>query len=143
MAIDMTLSGTGERVPNYLKSDTYTFELDFAKALAAKGEALATDDVFQVFTVPAGCVVECACISPVTVVNSEATVVTLDLGDGTGTARYVDGFDATATTEGVPVMTVQKFYPAADTVDVLLQALTGTLSSGKVIISIRVFELTI
>lgn len=143
MAVDMTFSGTGTKVPNYIKSDTYKFELDFAKALTAKGSALAANDVFEVFNVPAGCVVEYACISPDTAVNSEATAVTLDLGDGTGTARYVDGFDATATTEGVPVMTVQKFYPAADTVDVLLQALTGTLSSGKVKISIRVFELTI
>lgn len=137
----MTLSGSGERVPNYIKADTYTFELDFAKALTAKGSALATADIFEVFNVPAGCVVEYACLSPVTA--ADATTVTLDLGDGTGAARYVDGFSGTGTTEGVPVMTVQKFYPAADTIDVTLQALTGTLTSGKVKVSIRVFELTI
>lgn len=142
MAIDMTFSGSGTRVPNYIKADTYQFELDFAKALEAKGSALAVDDVFEVFNVPAGCVVEYACLTTVTAADP-ATVVTLDLGDGTGTARYVDGFDATATTAGVPVMTVQKYYPAADTVDVLLQALTGVLSTGKVKVSIRVFELTI
>lgn len=143
--IDMTLSGTGERVPNYLKANTYTREIDFAKALIANdGTALAAADVIQVFTVPAGCVVECACISPVEVVNAEATVCILDLGDAAaGAAVYVDGFDAEATTEGVPVMTVEKFYPVADTIDLTIQALTGTLTTGKVKISIRCFELTV
>ncbi len=141
---DMLTGGTGAHVPNYRKDGVIQLVLDYALWLAAKGSALEAGDIAQVFRVPAGCVVECANISPVTdkAANAEATVVTLDLGDGTGAARYVDGYDGTAETEGVPVMTVEKFYPAADTVDVTLQALTGTLSTGQVKISIRVFELT-
>jgi len=144
--VDMTTGGTGGKLPNFRKNGVIQIILDFAAVLAAKGSALTVADVYQVLTVPAGCVIEAACLSPVTdgAVNTLATTVTLDLGDAAlGAAGYVDGFDATATTEGVPVMTVEKFYPAADTLDVTLQAYAGTLTSGKVMITAKIYELTV
>ena len=142
MAIDMTVGGD-ERLPNYIKTGVWTCIVDFAEVLIAKGSALAAADIIEVLTIPAGCAIECACVSPVTVVNAEATVCILDLGDGTNPDMFVDGFDAESTTEGVPIMTVEKFYPAADTLDLTIQALTGVLSTGKVKISAKIFELTV
>ena len=144
--VDMTQGNTGAKLPNFRKDNVIQIVVDFAAVLAKKASALTVADVYQILTIPAGCVIEAACLSPMSgsAVNSEATTVTLDLGDAAaGAAVYVDGFDGTGTTEGVPVMTVEKFYPAADTLDITLQAYAGTLSSGKVLVSVKIYELTI
>lgn len=143
MAIDMKKGGTGAGTPNYRKQLVYKQTIDFAEVLAEKGSALAAADVIEVFQVPAGCVVEYANITPKVVCNAEATVLIMDLGDGVTPALYVDGTDGEALTDGVPIMTVQKYYPVTDTVDLTIQALTGTLTTGKVQISIAVREFTI
>jgi len=143
--IDLTQGNTGAKLPNFMKNGVIQIVLDFSVALAEKESALAAADVMQVLTIPAGCAIEAACISPISgkAVNALATTVTLDLGDGSNDDMFVDGFDATGTTEGVPIMTVEKFYPTADTLDVTLQALTGTLSSGQVLVTAKIYELTI
>ena len=141
--IDLTQGNTGAKLPNYMKSGVFQVVVDFAAALAEKGSALAAADVLQILTVPAGCVIECACLSPVTDYQLDSTTAVLDLGDDSNDDLFVDGFDGTATTEGVPIMTVEKFYPAADTLDITIQAMTGTLTTGKVLVSARIFELTI
>ena len=116
----------------HMNRGAFTLEVtvDFAEKLATKGSALATSDVFEVLTIPAGTVVSCAGVHQVEVANS--TTLTLDIGDGTNADMYVDGFDAKATDDGVPIMTVAKYYPTADTIDVDIATLTGTLSTGKV-----------
>lgn len=116
----------------HMNRGAYTLEkeLDFAVELAAKGSALTTSDVFEVLDIPASTVVLCAGVHPVEVADS--TTLTLDVGDETNADMYVDGFDAKGTTDGVPIMLVAKYYPAADTIDVDVATLTGTLTTGKV-----------
>ena len=116
----------------HMNRGAYTLEkeLDFAVELAAKGSALTTSDVFEVLDIPASTVVLCAGVHPVEAADS--TTLTLDVGDGTNPDMYVDGFDAKDTTDGVPIMTAAKYYPAADTIDVDVATLTGTLTTGKV-----------
>lgn len=116
----------------HMNRGAYTLEkeLDFAVELAAKGSALTTSDVFEVLDIPASTVVLCAGVHPVEVADS--TTLTLDVGDETDADKYVDGFDAKGTTDGVPIMSVAKYYPAADTIDVDVATLTGTLTTGKV-----------
>jgi len=143
--IDMTTGGTGGKLPNFIKAGVYKVNLDYADLLAAKGSALESGDIAQVFTIPAGCVAEAANLSPVTdkAINALCTTLTLDLGDATNDDMFVDGFDGGGTTEGVPIMTVEKFYPAADTLDVTLEVVTGTLVSGQVQVAVKIYELTI
>ena len=141
--IDLTQGNTGAKLPNFRKGGVLQIVVDFALALAEKESALAAADVLQILTIPAGCVIESACISPITGYQLDSTAATLDLGDDSNDDMFVDGFDGTATTEGVPIMTVEKFYPAADTLDVTLQALTGTIATGKVLVSVKIYELTI
>lgn len=132
----------GTKLPNYLTNPVklISTEVDFADLLVEKGSALAAADVFDVISIPAKCLVIAAGINPVTAANS--TTLTVDLGDGTDVDRYVDGFDAKGTTDGVPIMPTTgaayaqyagpKYYPAADTIDIVLATLTGTLTTGKI-----------
>lgn len=132
----------GTKLPNYLTNPVklISTEVDFADLLVEKGSALAAADVFDVISIPAKCLVIAAGINPVTAANS--TTLTVDLGDGTDVDRYVDGFDAKAATDGVPIMPTTgaayaqyagpKYYPAADTIDIVLATLTGTLTTGKI-----------
>ena len=129
--------------PNYLPTGIKVLskDVDFADLLAEKGSALAAADVFEVLDIPAKCFVLAAGVNPVTAANS--TTLTVDLGDGADTDRYVDGFNAAQTaTDGVPITPTtgaayaqyagQKYYPAADTIDILFATLTGTLTSGVI-----------
>ena len=132
----------GTKLPNYLTNPVklISTEVDFADLLVEKGSALAAADVFDVISIPEKCLVIAAGINPVTAANS--TTLTVDLGDGTDVDRYVDGFDAKATTDGVPILPTTgaayaqyagpKYYPAADTIDIVLATLTGTLTTGKI-----------
>jgi len=129
----------GNKIANFQKKGHYVIDAvhDFAAQLIAKGSALAALDVVEVLTIPAKCIVMAAGITPIAVANS--TTLTLDLGDGTDVDRNVDGFDAKATTDGVPIMTVEKYYPTADTLDLTYATLTGTLTTG----SVRVWAIVI
>lgn len=111
------------------------FVLDFADALTAKGSALAAADVIEVITIPAGTVVLGAGIQLIDAANS--TTLTLDVGTGTDADEWVDGFDAQGGTEGaygtdLSASPVWNTYGSADTIDVTLATLTGTLTTGKV-----------
>ena len=133
----------GTKLPNYLTNPVklISTEVDFADLLVENGSALAAADVFEVISIPAKCLVIAAGINPVTAANS--TTLTVDLGDGDDVDRYTDGFNAKqTTTDGVPIMPTTgaayaqyagpKYYPAADTIDIVLATLTGTLTKGKI-----------
>ena len=123
----------GTKLPNFNIQGCHVLEatINFATELASKGSALAATDIFTGVTIPEKCMVLAAGINPIVAANASAA--TLDLGDGTDADRNVDGFDATQiVTDGVPIMTNAKYYPTADTIDVTLATLTGTLSTGSV-----------
>lgn len=136
MAIDMTTGGTvGFPSRAGLQGvGTFSVVLDFAAALTAKGSALAAADIIETISLPAGTQVIGGGAEVLTVTDAGAT--TLDIGVG-GADTIVDGGDSTATgylavgtngklqTEGLRIAT-------ADTIDVTIKTLTGTLTSGKV-----------
>jgi len=108
--------------------------LNYATALTEKGSALAAADVFQVMDIPAETVILAAGIEQVTAADS--TAATLDLGvTGVDTDVFVDGFDAVGGTGYA--QNPAAFQPvvigaSADTLDVTLATLTGTLATGSV-----------
>lgn len=114
----------------------YEFTVNIATLLTAKGSALAAADVFQVMTIPAGTIIYSAGLEVTTVGN--ATAATFDLGYGGSVDVFADGVDIiTATgygangTNGKTITSAARFT-AADTLDIVLATLTGTLSTGKV-----------
>lgn len=112
------------------------FELDFAKALAAKGSALAAADVVEVLNVPAGSVVLGA--GAFVKVAADSTTLTVGVGDGAVTNAWVDAFNAKSAAGTYAAdknnTTNWKTYGTADTIDVIFQTLTGTLTSGKLVV---------
>ncbi len=110
------------------------FDLNFATALTAKGSALAAADVIECIYIPAGTVVMGAGIANVVVADS--TTLTLHVGTGVDNDEWAASFDAKGAvgTYGADLDSVPSWntYAAADTIDVTLATLTGTLTTGKV-----------
>jgi len=122
-----------------------SFRFKGADATAAKGAAVAVNDVFQLIKVPAG-----AFVLGVTskVVTAEGGTCTFSIGDGSATAGFISAqngnsvatafsWDETpatlATTYGVG-----HFYGAADTIDLLVAS--GTAAAVVVDVSVTYIE---
>lgn len=115
--------------------------IDFAKAASAKGTALAAGDIIQTIKVPAGFQCITAGWEVLTVHTGTSTDTALDLGfTGGDPDIYVDAFDYDAAAVGAFASLAGTAAPvqigaAADTLDILIQAQTGTTTGGK----LRVF----
>jgi hypothetical protein len=140
MALISTLDIAGAGLPSRAGSVTVptlvTFELDYAKALVAKGSALAANDIIEVINIPAGTVVLGA--GAFVKVAGDSTTLTVGVGTGVDDNEWVDAFDGKSTAgtyaadlDAVPAWNT---YGTADTIDVKLQTLTGTLTVGKLVV---------
>jgi hypothetical protein len=136
MATISTLDKAGATHPSRFanKKVPYVVEfvLDYAKALAAKGSALAASDVIEVINIPAGTIVLDA--GAEVLVAADSTTLTLNVGTGADADEWVAGLDGKTLgwapdLDSSPVINT---YPTADTIDVVLATLTGTLTSGEV-----------
>lgn len=112
------------------------FTVDFAKALVAKGSALAANDIIETIVCPVGTAILAAGLQ--TMVADDATTLTLDLGiTGGDPDEWVAAYDQAAAAalayapqlDTVPIWTL---ITTADTIDILLKTLTGVLTVGKV-----------
>ena len=111
-------------------------EVDFAAAAVAKGSSLASSDIIETISVPAGTMVMNAGIQ-VVAVAAGGTGTTLDLGvTGVDADVFVDGFTFDGAVAGVYAQNAAAFQPvvvgAADTVDVLIQAGSTIATAGTV-----------
>jgi len=111
-------------------------EVDFAAAATAKGSTLASSDVIETISVPAGAMVVNAGIQVVEVAAG-GTGTTLDLGvTGVDADVFVDGFTFDGAAAAVYAQNAAAFQPvivgAADTIDVLIQAGSTVSTSGKI-----------
>jgi len=110
-------------------------ELNFETAVSDKGTALAAADVIPVLTIPANTLVMCGGAEVTEAHAGTSTDTAFDIGiTGGDVDNFVDGFDFDGASVGdyavkagqTPVMVA-----TSDTVDVLLQAMTGTTTGGK------------
>lgn len=115
----------------------YSNVIDFAAALTAKGSALAAADIIEAIRLPAGVIIQAAGLQ--TMVVDDATTLTLDFGlKGGDTDGFVDGYDQAAAAAGdyatslFDTSEIQVIYPTANSLDIILATLTGTLTVGKV-----------
>lgn len=125
----------------YVQSVTF----DWATAVTAKGSALAAADVIQCMDIPAGTMVLGGSIKKVEAPTGTVSAATLDLGTGVDVDAWVDGFDYYAATAGDWAQAPAAWFPiintAADTVDVVIASLTGTLLTGDVTVSVVLVDL--
>jgi len=139
MAFDIANGGTINHRSRMGINAPYAVEfvLDWADALTTKGSALAASDVFSVINVPANTLLH-GVIAEVMVVG-DATAATIDVDVAEGDS-FIDGANIIAST-GYAAFGTNGLAPfgantvvnaTADTVDVKIATLSGTLTSGKV-----------
>lgn len=112
-------------------------DIDFAKAATVKGSALAAADVIQAISVPKGSVVIGAGVVKQTALEGTVSALTVGVGDDASASVFVSGYDLfAAALKDVSTLTasngVFRLYNTANTIDVTLSTLTGTLTGGKV-----------
>ena len=116
--VNLTIPARGNH-PRGRKPYMIQNTIDLAVATSSKGTALAASDVYQCLNIPA-----------------ESVILHVTGGD---VDNFVDGFDVDGASAGAYAPTAAAYAPvivgAADTLDILVQAQTGTTLTGK----IRVF----
>ncbi len=116
--------------------------VDWSKVLAAKGSALAASDVVNVLRIPAETVIMGAWAKVDTAADS--TTLTLHLGNVADPQEWAVSLNGKVTgyAPNLNSDTTYKLITTADTIDLTLATLTGTLTSGKVLVSALVFDLS-
>ena len=112
-------------------------ELDFAQAVTDKGTALAANDVIPGLTIPANTLIMCAGLEVTEAHAGTSTDTDFDFGiTGGDLDNFVDGFDFDGASVGdyafkagqTPVL----IGGTSDTIDIEIQAMTGTTTGGKI-----------
>ena len=111
-------------------------ELNLATAVTDKGTALAANDVIPGLTIPANTLIMCAGLEVTEAHAGTSTDTDFDFGvTGGDLDNFVDGFDFDGASVGdyafkagqTPVL----IGGTADTIDIEIQAMTGTTTGGK------------
>lgn len=138
--------GPNVRLPHIIEVKVSAEQL-----IAAKGTALAAADVFDVFKVVPGTIVKGVWLKKTKAHVGSSTDLALDVGITAVDADYwVDGyaFDDLAVGTIAPVAAGAVAVPfgyiaeAATTITVLIQAMTGTWTSGSFVLYIELLDLT-
>ena len=137
--VNLTIPARGNH-PRGRKPYMIQNTIDLAVATTSKGTALAASDVYQCLSIPAESVILHAGMEVTEVLTGTSSDVGYDLGiTGGDVDNFVDGFDADGASAGDYAPTPAAYAPvmvgAADTLDILVAAQTGTTLTGK----IRVF----
>ena len=115
-------------------------------ATIVKGAAIATNDVFQLISIPAGAFVIGVAV---TLITAEGGVCTFDIGDDATVDGYHNGLDGNGAigvfsfdTDGTMTEAFGngKFYAAANTID--LKLITGTAATVEVKLSATYIQTT-
>lgn len=111
--------------------------VNIATAVTTKGSALAQGDVIEALAVPANTLILGGGIEVITAKTGTTADLTIDMGfTGGDVDAFVDGYDYDAAVAGAYATTVAANFPqvlaAADTIDLLLVTMTGTLLTGKI-----------
>ena len=137
--VNLTTAASGN-TPRGRKPYIIQNTIDLAVATTSKGTALASADVYQCLNIPAESVILHAGMEVTALLTGTSSDTGYDLGiTGGDVDNFVDGFDADGAAAGDYAPTSAAYAPvmvgAADTLDILVAAQTGTTLTGK----IRVF----
>ena len=137
--VNLTTAASGN-TPRGRKPYIIQNTIDLAVATTSKGTALASSDVYQCLNIPAESVILHAGMEVTALLTGTSSDTGYDLGiTGGDVDNFVDGFDADGAAVGDYAPTSAAYAPvmvgAADTLDILVAAQTGTTLTGK----IRVF----
>ena len=134
--VDLSISARGNH-PRGRKPYMIQNEINFATAATSKGTALAAADIIKCLTVPAESVVLHAGFEVTAAHAGTSSDTAFDFGiTGGDLDNFVDGFDFDGASVGdyafkagqTPVL----IGGTSDTIDIEIQAMTGTTTGGKV-----------
>jgi len=134
--VNLTTAASGN-TPRGRKPYIIQNTIDLAVATTSKGTALASADVYQCLNIPAESVILHAGMEVTALLTGTSSDTGYDLGiTGGDVDNFVDGFDADGAAAGDYAPTSAAYAPvmvgAADTLDILVAAQTGTTLTGKV-----------
>ena len=134
--VNLTTAASGN-TPRGRKPYIIQNTIDLAVATTSKGTALASADVYQCLNIPAESVILHAGLEVTALLTGTSSDTGYDLGiTGGDVDNFVDGFDADGAAAGDYAPTSAAYAPvmvgAADTLDILVAAQTGTTLTGKV-----------
>ena len=133
--VNLTIPARGNH-PRGRKPYIIENTIDLAVATSSKGTALAASDVYQCLNIPAESVILHAGMEVTTALTGTSSDTAFDLGiTGGDVDNFVDGFDVDGASAGAYAPTAAAYAPvivgAADTLDILVAAQTGTTLTGK------------
>ena len=134
--VNLTIAARGNH-PRGRKPYMIQNTINLAIATTSKGTALASADVYQCLNIPAESVILHAGMEVTEILTGTSSDTGYDLGiTGGDVDNFVDGFDADGAAAGDYAPTSAAYAPvmvgAADTLDILVAAQTGTTLTGKV-----------
>ena len=135
--VDLSIAARGNH-PRGRQPYMIQNEINFATAATSKGTALAAADIIKCLTVPAESVVLHAGFEVTAAHAGTSTDTAFDFGvTGGDVDNFVDGFDFDGASVGAYAPTPAAYAAVtvggtADTIDLLLQAMTGTTTGGKI-----------
>lgn len=110
--------------------------IDFAEVLTAKGSALVATDVVEALQIPSNTIVRSVGMRILTPANS--TTLTMHLGTEIDVDEWVVSLDGKAVAgTNSPYLAATDFLApmtAVNTIDITFATLTGTLTSGRVLV---------
>lgn len=143
-----TLEGQGYHPAADGQNRIYVLEnvVDIADAVTLNGTAIVATDVIQALNIPVGAQVLSGGIEVMEATTGTGTNVTIDVGiTGGDVDAYVDGFDLDGAAVGAYAANgigTPAIVSTADTIDILVATLTGTLLTGKVRVWATVADVT-
>ena len=135
--VDLSIAARGNH-PRGRQPYMIQNEINFATAATSKGTALAAADIIKCLTVPAESVVLHAGFEVTAAHTGTSSDTAFDFGvTGGDVDNFVDGFDFDGASAGAYAPTPAAYAAVtvggtADTIDLLLQAMTGTTTGGKI-----------
>ena len=135
--VDLSIAARGNH-PRGRQPYMIQNEINFATAATSKGTALAAADIIKCLTVPAESVVLHAGFEVTAAHTGTSSDTAFDFGvTGGDVDNFVDGFDFDGASVGAYAPTPAAYAAVtvggtADTIDLLLQAMTGTTTGGKI-----------
>ena len=128
------------RVPYFIQT-----EVDFAVAASDKGSALAAADVIPALTVGGPALIMAAGFEVTEAHAGTSTNTAFDMGiTGGDVDAFVDGFDLDGASVGdyTPIAAGgPQVIAADDTIDILIETMTGTTTGGKVRVWAQVMDI--
>lgn len=146
--VDLIPQGTTGHPARQFRKEVYKLSasVNLATAASTKGSALASSDVLQVIQIPNAVHILGGSVRVTAIAAGGVTTAKMDVGTGLNVNSLVHdaalltaGFSAPGTSGSLAYNTI---IASADTVDLILRSITGSITSGTVEVNVYVCDVS-